>query len=248
MLDYSSILGQYAAAITATEQGYANLYQDVVGGLQGVEGSALQKAQLAFQTGQGNILGSQVAHGLGNSTITGSMQTGLLGKYAESTGAIQADFGQRLAQAKLQAGLAGLGYRGAAAQAYAQLGGQLGIENARLDLQQRQIDAQLAIASLPRSGGGGYAGGRSGGIGGLGGYGPLAFGMGPTTLAGGGYIGGYQSSGVDAAYGGGGTLPGIAQATPTVQNYAPAYSGDTSYLDLSSGGYAPSSEGDWSGF
>jgi hypothetical protein len=220
MASYGDILSQYAATIQGIQQGYSNLNVDVLGVLQGTEASALQKAKLAFESGQGKILGDLVSRGLGNSTIQGSMETGLLGKYGETTGAIQSDFANKLAAYKSQIGLAALGYRGQAAQAYAALGGQFQSEQDRNALGYAQLAAQNRMAQYGRGGGGGggiysegapqlknYGGGGGGG---------RAYNAGVTYAAGptaGGYSGftgtqnlGLAGSGI--AYGGlGGYLP-----------------------------------------
>ena len=198
MIDYASILNNYASTINSVMQGFSTLDSQVMGLIQGTEQSALTKAQHAYESAQGNIQGRLVASGLGNSTILSNQQQQALKAYAETVGGIENQYGQTLAQAKLQTDLPALTGRLSAAQAYANLGLQGATADAQNQLGYAQIAAQKQIAAYGHGGGGVMIdrpqGGGGGGSGGGGGYPRMAFGWDPAVTSAAGGEGGYFGS------------------------------------------------------
>lgn len=114
---YQQTLAQQAAQQNAVQQQYANLYNDVIGGVQGIGQARNQDILDRHAASVGQQSQQLIDRGLANTTVQQAVTRGLgydrdkaLNENAERIAGIRAQYGSQL-------GLAGLNYAGQAAQA-----------------------------------------------------------------------------------------------------------------------------------
>lgn len=201
---YSTTMAQQQSAQQGIMAGYNQLQSNVLNTIQGVDASQRQSIRDQYAQQSGAMQQGLISSGLGNTTVMGSMQRGLTLDEAKAETGLSNSFAQLAAGYQSQLGLAGLGYRGQAAQQntalqqnmlgyMGQYAGQLGgwgMQGLGMDQQaqlaREQMANQLKIAQLHGVGGrGGGGGGGSSYPGGYGGYAPLNQGYGSMAPAGG---------------------------------------------------------------
>ncbi len=194
---YQQILNGYAAQAAYQRIGYANLSSNVMKQIQGVDASQRQAIKDAYAQQTGQATQGLITSGLGNTTVTSSVQRGLaLDKQ-------KADIALSNQMAQLKAGyLANLGMAGLGSQQ------QLWGAQAGLASQGAGQRAGLAGAYLSQLRGGhsqsyGAGGGGSGGGGGMGRFGyDTGSGLPPGfQMPGGGATGFGYSAGLGGGYG-----------------------------------------------
>jgi len=246
---YQTAMNAQIAAQNQVAAGYNTLYQNVLGGIQGVEKSASQQIADVYSKQVGAATQGLVSAGLGNTTVTSGVMRGLTLDEQKAQVALQNQFAQLQAGYQSQLGLAGLGYQGQAVQAntalaqqklgamnaYAQQQGQLGLGAMGLENQYEiaRLNAQARVA-----GSGGYGGSSN------------PFGFGHQFAGGGG--GGGAPYGMAAGYGGGGPQSNFTMGYNTGPNIL-AYGGGGGGYGGSEMGPMPSpyieglpEAGDWS--
>ncbi len=103
-------LGQQQAQNARTQQGYTDLLGQVMGTIQGVDASQRQAIQDQYVAAQGQAGQSLASRGLGNTTVTDSVQRGLLYDKTKSDVNLSNQMAQLRAGYQSQLGLAGLGF------------------------------------------------------------------------------------------------------------------------------------------
>jgi hypothetical protein len=211
---YQQLMGNQQAAQQPIIQGYANLKTEVLGDIKGIDASEKQAIQDAYASQSGAAQQSLINRGLGNATISDSVQRGLGLDQQKAQIALQNQMAQLTAGYASNLGQAGLNYQNQAnmqntalgqsqlnfmnsvqagypdPNAYNALFGQAGQMNQAA--QNQALQRQLLAQRQNPFGGGGGAGGGPGGIT----YGPhanlnaLGGGFGPQNYGGGGGGGG----------------------------------------------------------
>lgn len=167
---YQQTLAQQVGAQQAIGSGYTNLYNDVLGRVQGTNDANMQGINDSYAQQQGSASQSLINRGLGNTTIQSSVTRGIEADRAKAITQSQNGFAQLMAGYQSNLGQAGLGYQAnAAAQNVATQQRQLDFMNsvqaqypdAGQYAQLAQMKASQAAASRPGgmggAGGGGYA-------------------------------------------------------------------------------------------
>lgn len=103
-------LDEQRAQNTRTQQGYTDLMGQVMGTINGVDASQRQAIQDQYVAAQGQAGQSLASRGLGNTTVTDSVQRGLLYDKQKSDIALSNQMAQLRAGYQSQLGLAGLGF------------------------------------------------------------------------------------------------------------------------------------------
>jgi len=187
---YQQTAGRQQTAQQAIEGGYGNLYNTVMGGIQGIGASQSQAIQDAYAQQSGNSAQQMINSGLGNTTVQQSVQRGnLLDEQKAQTG-LANQLAQLQAGYQTNLGMAGLNYANQANMQNTALSGQqLNWMNSvnspypnaqaygQLALQQGYAQRAQQLYGQARGGGGSGAGFNvSGGLGGgfgIGGAGPF---------------------------------------------------------------------------
>lgn len=167
----SALAGQQAQQAQVTA-GYGNLKNETLGRLAGGQQAERIRAQRQFAQESGKATQGLISAGLGNTTVTSSVQRGINSDYALANADIGAKWANLYAGYGSQIGLAGLGYQGQAiGQNAAMLGQQLGFQGQYAGMQQQYANQlglgnqnyqnQLGLLSNGYGrGGGGGGGGR----------------------------------------------------------------------------------------
>ena len=165
---YSGILAGYQKALSSqrqsaqrVNQGYNQLQQSVLGRLQG-SGAARSQEIADYYTGKAGAANQDLINrGLGNTTVASSVGRGFAYDQSKAQTELSNTLSNQVAEYQSKLGLAGLGYRGHAADAHTALMGQsLGYQ---ADWQKSLLGAGLQRSSLFGAGGGGGYGGFGGG-------------------------------------------------------------------------------------
>ncbi len=112
----NTALQQQQAQNAQTQKGYTDLMGQVMGTIQGVDASQRQAINDAYAQQQGSALQSLTSRGLGNTTVTDSVQRGLMYDKQKADIALSNQMAQLKAGYQSQLGLAGLGFAGQAIQ------------------------------------------------------------------------------------------------------------------------------------
>ena len=236
---YQQLMGNQQAAQQPIIQGYANLKTEVLGDIKGIDASEKQAIMDAYAQQSGGAQQSLINRGLGNATISDSVQRGLGLDQQKAQIALQNQMAQLTAGYASNLGQAGLNYQNQANMQNTALGqSQLNFMNSvqagypdpnaynalfgqagQMNQAQQSLALQRALMQGRNPFGPGGAGGGAGGIT----YGPhanlndLGGGFGPQNYGGSPYGGG-------GGGGGGGPnpfagMPNLtAQAPPAAQN------------------------------
>jgi len=108
---YQQLMGNQVANQAPIQQGYADLSKNVLAGIQGVGASQKQAIQDAYAQQSGGLQQSMVNSGLGNTTVTGSMQRGVQLDSQKAQVALANQIAQLNAGYQSNLGLAGLNYQ-----------------------------------------------------------------------------------------------------------------------------------------
>lgn len=208
---YQQTQGQQQTAQQAIEGGYGNLYNTVMGSIQGIGASQAQAIRDAYAQQSGASAQQLINSGLGNTTVQQSVQrgnladeqkaqTGLANQMAQLTAGYQSNLGQAGLNYANQANMQNTALKGQQlnwmnsvnspypnAQAYGQLALQQGYAN-----RANQLYGQIPKGTLGGLGGGGVN------MSGAGGFGGGIKGMGAGAGGGGGGNNGYATSGFSA--------------------------------------------------
>lgn len=251
---YSNILGGYqqtmanqVGAQANIAGGYGQLYNNVLGGISNIGASQGQAIEDVYAQQKGQAQQSLTSRGLGNTTVSDSVQRGLGLDKSKAQIALANQMAQTTAGYQSQLGLAGLGYGNMAnmqntGQANQQLGWMNSVQaqypNAQSYNQLAQMSGQAQQANADRAAiqklgqrGGSVATGGSGGSGFRQSTGSsLPFGLYSHGGAGGGYTGMYGGGGsfIDATHGEGKTTY-LDQGDQFPQWAAPDQSFDPTY-------------------
>lgn len=129
--NYSNILSGYqqtmanqTSAQGAIGQGYTDLYNTVMGGIQGIDQSQRQAIQDQYAQQSGGLAQQMASSGLGNTTVSGSMQRGVDLDKAKADIALSNQTAQLTAGYQSNLGLAGLNYQNQANMQNTALAGQ----------------------------------------------------------------------------------------------------------------------------
>lgn len=159
---YNSALQNQVVAQQSVEQGYSQLYHDVLSGIKGVGTSQSQAIADTYSQRAGGAMQSLINAGLGNTTVQQSVGRGLSLDEEKAQIALANQVSQLYAGYESQLGLAGLNYRGQAVSANTalqtqQLGALGGYAQSMGNwaLQGYSIDAQLRAQQLRNAGIGG---------------------------------------------------------------------------------------------
>lgn len=121
---YAQVMATQRADAANVTAGYNRLLGSVLGRLTDADAAERQRLQDTYTMASGREAQDLTNRGLGNTTVSSSVQRGLLADYAKGGVDIGAQFGQLKASYESQLGLAGLNWQGQAAQQYAALGSQ----------------------------------------------------------------------------------------------------------------------------
>ncbi len=121
---YQQVLGNQTGANQAIGAGYGELYNTVLGGIQGVDASQRQAIADTYAQQKGQATQGLISRGLGNTTVRDSVNRGLSLDKAKADIALSNQTAQLQAGYQSQLGLAGLGQQSAAAAQNAALGGR----------------------------------------------------------------------------------------------------------------------------
>lgn len=238
MAGYQQTSANQVNAQNALAGGYTSLYNNVLGGIQGIGASQQQAIQDTYAQQRGSADQSLISRGLGNTTVRDSVQRGLTLDEGKANIALANQIAALNAGYQSNLGLAGLNYGNqAAAQNTGQANSQLGFMNSitakypdagqynslfsqQGQWQQAQADRALTaqLAQKGRAGvgagaapsGAGFKAGGSGGA--SGGFGLYSHALMPQTAGGGNY--GNEGAGaiVYPSYG-----AGIQQPWPSLE-------------------------------
>lgn len=247
MAGYQQVMGNQVGAQGAIQGGYSDLYNNVIGGIQGIGASQHQAIEDAYAQNAGQARQGLISRGLGNTTVMDSTNRGLILDKQKANVALSNQIAQTTAGYQSQLGLSGLAYGNMAnMQNTGQSNQQLGFMNSVNSLypnsgeynslfhaagakQQADADRQAMTraaaggrASVGAGAGVSGAGYKAGGSGPSGGFGLYGHALTPDTSA---YSGGGGSGYSGPAYSGGispgGEMPAATQFDQTSPYQAP---------------------------
>lgn len=183
---WSNTAATQRRGLNAVGTGYDKLQSDVLAGIQGTDAAAKQQIQDSYAHQQGSATQGLINAGLGNSTVTSSVNRGLQADQEKAYVNLANQMAQLSAGYQSQIGQAGLGFKGNAVLANSQLAqNQLGWMNS-VNAQYPDAGAYSQLAQMYGAqsqaekdrhqmmnlysgmGGGGFGGGQIGGTPGLG--------------------------------------------------------------------------------
>jgi len=119
---YQQTMATQVSAQDAVKQGYTDLANNVLAGIQGVGDSQRQAIRDAYAQQAGRATQGLTSAGLGNTTVAASVQRGLVADREKANVNLANQLAQLSAGYQSQLGLAGLGYTGNAVAANTALG------------------------------------------------------------------------------------------------------------------------------
>lgn len=142
---YQNTLAYHAATAASIQQGYSQLYTDVLTGIKDVGQAKSQEIADTYASRVGAATQQLVNRGLGNTTVTSSVARGLALDESKAQATLAEQIAQLRAGYQSQLGLAGLGYRGQALREQtgiqtSQLGYMAGYQNMLGNLGMREAE------------------------------------------------------------------------------------------------------------